>query len=97
MSFKILIEPRALADVQDAITYYDGKQTGLGEKFYNAFNNHLDAIAKNPFYQLRYKDYRTVPINKFPYIIFFYIDEEIQTAYVTAVFHTSQNPIKYPE
>jgi hypothetical protein len=97
MSFKTLIEPRALADVQEAITYYDSKQAGLGEKFYNAFSKHLEAIAKNPFYQIRYKDYRALPINKFPYIIFFYLNEKTNTAFIVGVFNTSQSPLKYPE
>jgi toxin ParE1/3/4 len=31
MIFKIVIEPRALLDIQDGIDYYESKQSGLGE------------------------------------------------------------------
>lgn len=31
MIYKIVIEPRAILDIQNAIDYYDSKQIGLGE------------------------------------------------------------------
>jgi toxin ParE1/3/4 len=96
MSFSIFIEKRALNDIQDAINYYDSQLVGLGEKFNFALDKHITAITKNPFYQLRYKDYRALPIKKFPYLILFYLDEEANTIIITAVFHTKQNLDKLP-
>jgi toxin ParE1/3/4 len=94
--YSVVIEPRALFDIQDAINYYDDIKIGLGEVFYDIVNEYIDAIAINPFYQIKYKDYRALPISKFPYIIFFYLDENIETAYIISVFNTNQNPDKYP-
>jgi toxin ParE1/3/4 len=71
MSFTVVIEKRALKDVQKVINYYDEQQPiGLAEKFNAALNKHIATIATNPFYQLRYKDYRVLPIKKFPYLIY---------------------------
>jgi hypothetical protein len=33
MIYKVVIEPRAILDIQDAIDYYESKQNGLGEYF----------------------------------------------------------------
>lgn len=97
MAFTVVIETRALKDAQKAIDYYDEQQVGLGEKFNTALDKHITAITKNPFYQLRYKDYRALPIKKFPYLILFYIHEASNTVYITAVFNTKQNTNKLPK
>lgn len=96
MIFNIVIEPRALVDIQDAIDYYESKQSGLGEYFYQVIDEHLDTLSKNPFFEIRYKDYRGLPTKKFPFIIFYFIDEKVKTVYVMSVFNTSLNPSKYP-
>ena len=97
MSFAVVIEKRALKDAQKAIDYYDEQLIGLGEKFNITINKHISTLANNPFYQLRYKDYRALPIKKFPYLILFYIDETYDTIYIVAVFHTKQNTNKLPK
>ena len=50
MIFNVVIEPRALADIQDAINYYDEQQIGLGERFKRAVNTHIGYLYKNPFF-----------------------------------------------
>ena len=72
MTFKIVIEPRALADVQSAINYYDEQQAGLGKKFNTVLEKHISYLIKNPFFQVAYKDYRVLPLKKYPFVIFFY-------------------------
>lgn len=96
MIFEVVIEPRALADIQDAIDYYESKQIGLGEYFYQVIDEHLDTISRNPFFEIRYKDYRGIPTKKFPFIIFYFLDEEIKKVFILSVFNTSLNPSKYP-
>jgi len=97
MPCKVIIEPRALADIQDGIDYYEEQLEGLGERFSKTVDHYIHAISQNPYYQIRYKDYRAVPTGKFPYLIVCYLDETAETAYVMAVFHTSKNPKKLPK
>jgi hypothetical protein len=97
MSFKIVIEPRAIFDIQEAVDYYDFKQIGLGEYFFQALEDHIEVVRNNPFFQIRYKDYYGLPIKKFPFIIFYFIQEEEKIVYVVSVFNTSLNPKKYPK
>lgn len=69
MNYKVVIEPRALIDIQDAVDYYDSKSEGLGIRFYNTLESHIRILAKTPFFQLRYKEYHAFPVRKFPFII----------------------------
>ena len=94
MIYKIVIKPRAIIDIQKAIDYYESKQIGLGEYFYQIVDEHIGAITKNPFFQIRYKDYHGLPIHKFPFIILYYIEEENKTIYLLSIFNTSLNPTK---
>ena len=91
MPFTILIEPRALADIQQAINYYDSQQSGLGKKFEAAVDKHFLIISKNPFFQIRYNGIRCLPIKKFPFLIHFVVDEKRNEVFVISVFHTSKN------
>ena len=50
MSFKIVVEPRAIFDIQEALDYYDFKQIGLGEYFFLALEEHIEVLRKNPFF-----------------------------------------------
>jgi hypothetical protein len=52
--FDIVIEPRALEDIQVGIDYYDSIKIGLGELFYNIINEYIESISINPFYQICY-------------------------------------------
>lgn len=97
MRFKVVIEPRALADIQDGIDYYEEQLEGLGERFSTTVDHYLKSISLNPHYQVRYEDYRAIPTGKFPYLIVYYLNEEQETAYVMAVFHTSQDPKNLPK
>ena len=97
MEFKIVIEPRAIIDIQDAVDYYDSRQVGLGEYFYDTLDEHINSLTNNPHYQIKYKDYHSLPIKKFPFLLLFYIDEENKTVFILSVFNTSMNPKKYPK
>ena len=97
MSYKIVIEPRVIIDIQDAVDYYDFKQVGLGSYFFLTLEEHIEVLINNPLFQIRYNDYRGLPIQKFPFIIFYFTDEEKKVVYIVAVFNTSLNPKKYPK
>jgi toxin ParE1/3/4 len=97
MIYKVVIEPRVILDIQDAIDYYELKQQGLGTYFYQVVESHFETVSKTPFFQIRYKDYHSFPIKKFPYIILYYIDEKLKTIYIMSVFNTYLNPKKYPK
>ena len=65
--------------------------------FLNDYRVTYKALQKNPFYRFHDNNYRFIPFSKFPYIAFFILDESSKTVFLNAVFHTSQNPSKFPK
>ena len=54
MIYKVVIEPRAILDIQEAIDYYDSKQNGLGAYFYQVVEAHIETLSESPFFQIRF-------------------------------------------
>ncbi len=65
--------------------------------FITYLNNAYKMLAKNPYFAVRYKNVRAIKIRKFPYALFFTIDESKNRVRVLACFHTKQNPNSRPE
>jgi toxin ParE1/3/4 len=96
MGFKLIILEDAYSDIDQAVEYYFNINSKLAARFNQELNKNYGLLRKNPFFEIRYKDYRALPMKTFPYILLFTIDEKIKTVSVYSVFHTSQNPRKYP-
>lgn len=98
MNYKIIISPIASKNIDDAVEYYTlhvSKKVALD--FLADFKNTYNSLEKNPFYKFHDNNYRFLPLKKFKYIVFFIIDEANRSVLLNAVFHTSQNPEKYPK
>ena len=93
MNFSLVIEPRALLEIQQAIDYYDEQQEGLGERFLNAIEFQFNVLTDKPKFQIRYSNIRCLRVKKYPYLIHFSIEDK--TVYIHAVLHTSLNPGKH--
>ena len=86
----------AIEDVQGAMDYYNSCATGLGFRFTDEVNSSLQAIANMPkAYGYKYKNIRGKLLYKFPFLIFFIIDEINFTVKVLRIFHTSQKPFPF--
>lgn len=85
----------AIEDVQVAMEYYNSSAPNLGFRFTDEVDSSLQAIAKMPMaYGYRYKNIKAKLLYKFPFLIFFIVDETKFTIDVLRIFHTSQKP--YP-
>ncbi len=87
MGFRI--EPLAKADIQEQIHFYNAQKSGLGKRFHAEVKMMFKAIQKNPYYQVRYANVRCLPLRKFPAMVHFTYDEDVQCVTVIAVLHTS--------
>lgn len=92
MPYHLIVDPRAIGDVQQAIDYYETKEPGLGVKFESALNEQLLRLEKNPFFQTRYEDVRCLPMSKYPYMVHFTVDEVKQLIIIRGVFNTARDP-----
>ena len=97
MNYKIIVSPIAFKNIEDALEYYiDKADKKVASNFLKDYRKTYKALQINPFYQFHDNNYRFLPFDKFPYIAFFIVDEPSKTIFLNAVFHTSQNPNKYP-
>jgi len=97
MAFSIFLDPRAVEDIQESIDYYDERESGLGRQFEKNLDQYFTILKKNPFFQVRYDNVRCLPLNKFPHMIHYTIDEEKEIVIVRAVFHTALDPEKWKQ
>lgn len=92
MGFKIVITKEAFIDTFDGIEWYEKQTKGLGKKFYQSIQKRYKTIRQNPYFQIRYADVRCLPLEKFPYLIHFVVDEERKRIVILCVICTHRDP-----
>lgn len=97
MAYNVVVEPDAQKDIDDAFEYYS-KATddisvliGLLSDIEQAYT----ALKTNPFFQIRTKHYRALPLKKYPYLLFFEVLEKERIVKVLAFFNTTQDHNKW--
>ena len=94
MSHQVIIRPEAANEVQAAFDWYEDKSEGLGLEFLRAAEACLEKIRRNPLsYPLAYKQTRKAILRKFPYSLFYVIDDD--TVVILACFHGKRHPIDW--
>jgi toxin ParE1/3/4 len=94
--FKILILNQASEEFEEAFEYYKKINPKLAKKFFNQTNISLNDLKKNPFYQIRYDDFRMKIVKKFPYIIHYIVYENSNNVTVYGILNSNQNPDSSP-
>ena len=97
MVFKVIVSKRAQQEIENAIAYYSEINKSLAQKFYNAVEANYKKLETNPYFQNRYKEFRAIPLKKFPFLIFYHVDEDKHIIKILSCFHTSRSTKKYPE
>lgn len=89
--YNLIIKPFAELDMTDAALWYNNIRDGLGDDFLLALDAKINTIIRNPKqFQNVYKNIRRALTDRFPYSIFFTIENS--TIIVLAVLHTGRNP-----
>jgi toxin ParE1/3/4 len=93
MRYKIKLLPIVHVDLQNAKKWYHSKNPQLAEEFKSEVNKEIDYIGECPeHYQRKHNELRQSLITRFPYAIFYLVDEEQKTIIVFGVLHTHRNP-----
>ncbi|MBP6686286.1 MAG: type II toxin-antitoxin system RelE/ParE family toxin [Lacibacter sp.] len=86
MAFKIVVRSDVWIDVESAIDWYNHEVTGLGQRFFQSFEQAKIKIVANPYHNsFVTKQVRRCPVKKFPYSVLYVVEED--TIYVLAVIH----------
>jgi toxin ParE1/3/4 len=92
LPYKIVIFHEAIIDFDIAVDYYKSISINVAKKFYTSTNSTFKILQKNPFYQIRYDNFRLKLIKNFPYLIHYIIEEKEKTIYVYGIRHAHSNP-----
>lgn len=91
MSWKLLINPFAEQDLEQAKDYYNLQKERLGEEFIFEVSKIISRLRNNPRqFPFEKGIIRKAKVDRFPYLIFYFLNEKI--IIVFAVFHASRNP-----
>ncbi len=89
--YKLELSNEAEADFESSYNYYASVSETVADNFFKQTNESFEQILKNPeIYPKIYKNIRRYVLKKFPFVVYFQIENEIIK--VIALFHTSRNP-----
>lgn len=93
MTYRIIVEPGAKAEIADAAIFYEGRAAGLGDEFLGAVDQALRRIGSNPaqYQMIRLRgQVRRAFVGRFPYILFYVTSG--RDVVVRACFHNCRDP-----
>lgn len=91
MSRAFVVRPEAEEDLAEARQWYETRREGLGDEFLEQVDVAFDRIQRMPLVPaVKYKDTRRVLLKRFPYAVFYHVDDDQIT--IIAVYHTSRDP-----
>lgn len=93
MKYRLVVKEEALADIAEAMKWYQPKSVSLDDRFLAIVERTFQKITANPFaFKKVYRNFRQTSLRPFPYVIL-YMPEK-NTVVVYAVFNTWQHPKK---
>ena len=94
MSLPVILDPEAEDEFDQGFDYYEGQQTGLGNRFNDAVRVVLNRIAQMPeSHPIVSEDIRRAVVKSLPYCLYYII--EASQIRIISVFHTSQDPDRW--
>ncbi len=97
MVYKIIISLRAQKEIENAIDYYALYSVNAPAHFISALKEAYTSLLTNPFLRLRYKNIRALEIKKFPYYLYFILNEDNGTIRILSCFHSKRDPNNRPK
>jgi toxin ParE1/3/4 len=96
MVYKIIISPRAQKEIENTINYYALYSLDAPINFIDVLKEAYTTLEVNPFFEVFYKNVRSLKLNRFPHSLYFIINEDKNTVRVLSCFHNKRNPNKRP-
>jgi toxin ParE1/3/4 len=91
--YRLSIYPEVENQLSEYYRWYEKQKENLGNEFLDSVDEAIKAIERNPLaFQKRIKNYRIYLIDRFPYGIFYLVNEKEKIILVAAVYHLRINP-----
>ena len=91
--YEVIVSVEAHEDFLGAVEWYEGQKQDLGIEFALKFDEALDLLEDNPHLcKLVAAEVRKMSMKKFPYAIYYDIDEELKEVGILAILHHKRGP-----
>jgi toxin ParE1/3/4 len=91
MTVRIVVQPEAGTDLEEAFRWYEARRPGLGRDFLDETDCTLKRIAEHPLRpRTHFRKTRRAKLNRFPYVTLYVVRDDV--AYILAVLHERRNP-----
>ncbi len=93
MTFRVIFEGEAEAELNEAIAWYDSQAEAVGQRFSRDIQATLHEAAKDPKrFPFAGPTTQKIKVFNWPYSIYFTLLEDSAQFIVVSVFHGSRNP-----
>ena len=90
MNYSLVVRRQAKRDLRQAAKWYEKRLSGLGREFVSEVDTVIGRIQENPqLYQPVYRDIRRAVVHRFPYGVFYRIDQH--DVVVFAIVHLNRD------
>ena len=88
---RVILQPAAEADLQEAYEWYEQREAGLGAEFMRCVDSCVQLIRRHPeMYPAIHKHVRQGVVRRFPYSVMYFTAND--NVLVTAIFHAARDP-----
>jgi toxin ParE1/3/4 len=74
VSWRVIIRPKAEADLREARLWYETQRIGLGDELLQEIGRTIDLLKENPERPVYYRGFRRSLTRRFPYKLFYRIE-----------------------
>ena len=96
MAYKIIVSPRAQQEIENAIDFYLLHSDNAPKHFKSSLLDSYNTLSFNPFFRIIYRNIRALKIKRFPYSLYFVVDEKREIIRILSCFHNKRNPKDRP-
>ena len=96
MAYSIVVSLRAQREIENAIDYYADYSSDAPAHLIKVLQQAYITLEINPFFRFRYKNIRALKLKRFPYSLYFIINEDKNMVRILSCFHHKRNPSKRP-
>ena len=96
MSWTVYITEVAREELDEAHSYYEAKQPGLGTDFLVEIEAIMPRLESNPYqFPERFLDLRAATLQRFPFLVVYRVQEASLEVDVVAIANTYQDPKRW--
>jgi plasmid stabilization system protein ParE len=92
MNHSLIFSEGAQQDIIESILWYNEQKENLGFEFYDHLTQKLSLLSSTLLhYSTRYKNVRAANLDKYPFLIYFTIDDRNSLILILGILHTSRD------